>query len=642
MNTLLYVDDEESNLRLFQNIFRRNFKVLTALSGKEGLQILRDQQVDLIITDQRMPEMTGVEFLVRAIEINPLPKRILLTAYADLDSIKGAINEGKIYRYIQKPWDLHELTAIIKQAIEAYQLERENIRLTSELLQINAELEERVAARTAELNIAKEQADSANRAKSEFLANVSHEIRTPMNAIIGFSELLIRRIKDNEYTGYLNSIKSSSHSLLSLINDILDLSKVEAGKLTMEYGFLNLQQLADEMETLFALRIEEKGLNFKVELDLEAGNLVYLDETRLRQVLINLVGNAVKFTEKGEVGLRITNREKGTDLSKGGQILSDLVIEVEDTGIGIKPDSIEKIFAAFTQQEGQSTKRYGGTGLGLAISEKLVRLMGGEISVESELGRGSRFTVRFEGVKSSFPESSADMPEPEESDIRFEKALVLIIDDNPENREFLAETLKEFGLDCLQAENGEEGLALMKKVHPSLIITDLRMPVMDGFEFVRTVRETGGMPEIRIVATTASVTDEIKWKYKEHQFDQVLLKPIQIDTLIGILKQFLPFTAVETTGPGVAFQPSEQSSEKLEVLLPEIEQRLIPGWEKLKVQQRMVDVQAFADLVISFGTEHGLERFVRYGNQLNEAVNYFDIDLILTLIKGFKKNLGIR
>jgi len=462
-----------------------------------------------------------------------------------------------------------------------------------------------------------------------------------MNAIIGFSELLIRKVKDEEYTSYLNSIKSSSHSLLSLINDILDLSKVEAGKLNMEYDFIDLQQLANEMETLFAIRVEEKGLNYKIELNLDGGNLVYLDETRLRQVLINLVGNAIKFTEKGNVTLRITNRPKEGDLSKDGEVLTDLVIEVEDTGIGIKPDSIEKIFAAFTQQEGQSTKKYGGTGLGLAISEKLVRLMGGGISVKSEVDKGSCFQVRFDGIQSSFTESTATISDQKEADIRFEKALVLVIDDNHTNREFLAETLKEFGLDSLQAENGEDGLALLKKILPGLVITDLRMPVMDGFEFVRTVRATEHMRDLRIVATTASVTDEIKWKYKDYQFDQVLLKPIQIDTLIGILKQFLPFTSLEASEPGAPSPRREKQSERLGDLLPEIERQLIPGWEKLKVQQRMVDVQAFAGLLISFGTEHGLDRFVSYGNQLNDAVKYFDIDLILNLIKGFKKNLEI-
>ncbi|MBL6964623.1 MAG: response regulator [Bacteroidetes bacterium] len=358
-------------------------------------------------------------------------------------------------------------------------------------------------------------------------------------------------------------------------------------------------------------------------------------------MLINLIGNALKFTEKGVVTLRITNRLKIKKPKKAKQSESELIIEVEDTGIGIDPDSIDRIFESFTQQAGQSTKRFGGTGLGLAISEKIVRLMGGEITVTSEPDKGSLFRVCFNKIKSSDSKTSISIKEQITTDIRFDKALILVIDDISDNRELLVETLNEFGLECIHAQNGKEGLELLTTFQPDLVITDLKMPVMDGFGFVKAVRADKTLREIKIVATTASITDEIKRKYKKYQFDQILFKPIQIDILIGVLKQFLRFSISDTTEPEKPAPRAEKSPDNLNALLPKIEQEIIPIWKKLIAQQTIDDVEDFARLLISFGTSHHTDKILTYGNELMEAVQQFDVDLMLTLINGFTKNLGI-
>jgi two-component system sensor histidine kinase EvgS len=459
-----------------------------------------------------------------------------------------------------------------------------------------------------------------------------------MNAIIGFSDLLYRKIKDKEYLSYLKSIKMSSHSLLSLINDILDLSKVEAGRLNLEFSYVNLEQLAYEMETMFFLRTEEKGLRFNIEQEITAGRFVYLDETRLRQMMINLLGNAIKFTETGHISLRIINRPLQAEPGAEGENLSQLIIEVEDTGIGIKPESISKIFASFTQQEGQSTKKYGGTGLGLAITQKLVQLMNGSISVESEPGKGSTFRIEFKGVKSSDTDNGNVMFQAGESITRFEDALVLVVDDVQDNREYLSEILGEFGLRCVKAESGEEGLQKVHKFHPDLVLTDIRMPGMNGYEFVRRVKEDDRIAHIPVVATTASVLDEIKWKYKEYNFDQVLLKPIEVDNLLRVLKEFLSCSVQgETTG----MQEAPPDDEHLKTLLPLIREQLMPLWEALVDQPGMEDVERFSEKLVEFGTQNDLKSMMDYGLQLKDAMASFDVDQMLSLIRNFTRNLGI-
>ncbi|WP_166269649.1 transporter substrate-binding domain-containing protein [Marinobacter caseinilyticus] len=249
-------------------------------------------------------------------------------------------------------------------------------------------------------------AESANRAKSEFLANMSHEIRTPMNAVIGYSDLLSNTVTEARHRHYLDAIRAGSRSLLMLINDILDLSRIEAGKMRLEFGPLAVQRLLDDVRHIFDLRAREQGIELQVSVAPDMPAAMMLDETRLRQVMFNLVGNAIKFTHKGRV--EVHARAQPEHHSSGSPPCCELIITVSDTGIGIAADQQDRIFDAFEQQEGQSSRKYGGTGLGLAISRKLARMMGGELTVESKLGVGSTFTFRLPGVETTEPVSSSE------------------------------------------------------------------------------------------------------------------------------------------------------------------------------------------------------------------------------------------
>ena len=293
---------------------------------------------------------------------------------------------------------------------------------------LSREVDERIRSENAlrrsedELRTAKQdaerlarQAEAASRSKSEFLANMSHEIRTPMNAVIGYSDLLSNTVKDPQQRNYLDAIRAGSRSLLMLINDILDLSRIEAGKMRLDYSAVSMRRLLGDVRHIFDLRATEQGISLEVSVDSRMPAAIRLDETRLRQVLFNLVGNAIKFTHQGGVTVRATATPLPCDDSAEPTRMSELVVTVQDTGIGIREDQQQQIFDAFEQQEGQNSRRYGGTGLGLAISRKLVRMMGGELNVESEPDTGSTFTVRLPEVEVTSEEAEEE-GQPQESD----------------------------------------------------------------------------------------------------------------------------------------------------------------------------------------------------------------------------------
>ncbi len=330
--------------------------------------------------------------------------------------------------------------------------------------------------RKVELRKAKIQAELASRAKSEFLANMSHELRTPLNGIIGFTDLVLKTQMTQTQHQYLSIINQSANVLLQIINDILDFSKIEAGKLELDIEQCDIFELNNESTDILSYQIHKKGLELLLHLSPELPRYIWVDKVRIKQVLVNLLSNAAKFTEKGEIKLEVTPL---TSLNEKNEI--NLRFSVQDTGIGIKQAKQQKIFEAFAQEDISTTKKYGGTGLGLAISNSLLKMMGSHLQLESKVGRGSTFYFDIK-VKAEM-ERAGDIPP-----IQINNAL--IVDDNENNRLILKEMLTPKGIDFEEATNGMEALQKIQH-HPEfdLILIDYNMPFMDGLETIRKIRE---------------------------------------------------------------------------------------------------------------------------------------------------------
>jgi signal transduction histidine kinase len=398
--TILYVDDEESNLRIFKNTFRREYNILTATSGAEGLEILEKEHVDLILTDQRMPGMTGVDFLKNAIKKHPELNRILVTAYTDYEILREAVNEVKIFQYIEKPWDQDDIKGTIDNALELHRLRQENINLTSTLSEnnkilntinedLNNEIDKHKATQAALLR-EKEYAENCNRLKSAFLANVSHEIRTPMNSIIGFLDLLEdETLPFSSRKDFMAIVQRSCLLLLHIIDDIVEISKIDSGNIELKCEEFSLNEMLEKVFVTMNLNANFVELTLSEKLPSDKNKLIN-DPVKLEQILINLIGNSLKFTIKGKVEF-------------GAEIKDDLVLfHVKDTGIGIAQENQELIFDRFSQVETSPKKRFGGNGLGLAISKAYVEKMGGKIWVESELDKGSTFYFTLPFIATQF------------------------------------------------------------------------------------------------------------------------------------------------------------------------------------------------------------------------------------------------
>lgn len=380
---LLIIDDEEEILKALRRQFRREYDVYVAVNAEEGLRIIKEVPVQVIITDQRMPGITGVQFLARAKKELPDATRLLLTGYADIQAVIDAINEGNVFRYITKPWDAQELATIVREAFERHALLVQNRRLVEELRAANAQLEQHVRERTAELAEANARLRAANAQKDYFISMAAHDLRNPLTLILGFVESLLDspNCTEEERRRYLTLVQRSAEGMARLLDDLLDIAQIERGQIELHPAAVDLGAFLSEVVAANHLIAERKGIALAYEPPPEPITARF-DRDRIEQVLNNLISNAVKFSRSGT-----------TVTISAAATVDEIRIAVIDQGPGIPAEETARIFDEFTRGSARPTAGEHSTGLGLAICQRIVALHSGRIEVESEVGRGSRFIV---------------------------------------------------------------------------------------------------------------------------------------------------------------------------------------------------------------------------------------------------------
>jgi two-component system, sensor histidine kinase and response regulator len=528
-----------------------DYELDSAYQGREGAAMVETAQREgrpyaMAFVDMRMPPgWDGVETIEAIWRIDPQLQVVICTAHSDhpWEEVLVRLDVRDRLLIVKKPFDMIEVSQLARTLTTKWDLARQAqsqidglelavrertgaLELANSRLSQHLEMQERMIEELAAARVA---AEFANQAKSEFLANMSHEIRTPMNAVLGLSHLLQKTELTARQRDYVGKVQSSGQHLLGIINDILDFSKVDAGKLDLERADFDVKSLLDNAAAVLGEKCRAKNLEWVLDMAPDVPPRLLGDPLRIGQILINYANNAVKFTGQGRIVVTVRVDERTSD-----DVL--LHLRVTDTGVGITPEQVGRLFQRFSQADASSTRKYGGTGLGLAICKKLADLMGGEVGVESVPGQGSTFWFR---ARLGIGTAGLPAPLPAKGLTALAGARILLVEDNDINQQVAREMLEDAGLTVEVAADGQAALTMVGRAAYDLVFMDMQMPVMDGVTATRAIRRLAGMAKLPIVAMTANAMEKDRKACMDAGMNDVLIKPIEPECMWDVLLRWL-------------------------------------------------------------------------------------------------------
>ncbi len=544
---VLCIDDDSTvldSLKIeLKKFFEPDCSIEIVNNGEDALELLQELiqeqlEVAVVISDYIMPGMKGDEVLKKTHQLSPNTFNILLTGQAEFKAVTHAVNTARLYQFISKPWNSEHLRGTVLSALNCFNADKEisdknnALQESNRLLKIN--IEERIKVEAA-LQEAKEKAEAANRAKSQFLANMSHELRTPLNAILGFSQLLQRDVNLTQpHKDILSIINRNGTHLLDLINDVLTVAKIEAGGIKLHSTNIDLYSLLNSLQQFLLLGAESKGLYLEFLLEPNVPQRIKIDAKKLRQVLLNLIGNSIKFTTEGHVRLHVYLER---EIPESDQFT--LNFSVQDTGPGIPYELQDSLFKAFTQVEiGEKLQGAGGTGLGLSISREFVRLMGGDVALSSKPGVGTTvsFSILTEQAHTVSQESMLGKRVVGLKDTS-STYRILVAEDDLEHRQLLVLLLQSIGFKVMEVTDGQAAIDMAKEFVPHVIFMDLKMPILDGLSATDVIKSWHNPPYI--IALTANAFEDDEAIARKHGCDNFVRKPYKENFLFEKLAECL-------------------------------------------------------------------------------------------------------